>query len=118
MRKRCWKKCDVRFRDETILCRLDRVWSDRDGRALQCAFESYEAVLDPAQRGKKQMRNDRRGERINHRLRCVDADQQEIHQRAHGKDERIGVQSFYEGQEFLYKVVKEMATKPSVKRDY
>ncbi|MDZ4714236.1 MAG: M20/M25/M40 family metallo-hydrolase [Cytophagales bacterium] len=38
--------------------------------------------------------------------------------RAHGKDERIGVQSFYEGQEFLYKVVKEMATKPSVKRDY
>ncbi len=38
--------------------------------------------------------------------------------RAHGKDERIGVQSFYEGQEFLYKVVKEMSTKTSVKRDY
>lgn len=38
--------------------------------------------------------------------------------RAHGKDERIGVRSFYEGQEFLYKVVKEMSTKTSVKRDY
>ncbi len=38
--------------------------------------------------------------------------------RAHGKDERIGVKSFYEGQEFLYQVVKEMSTKPSVKRDY
>jgi acetylornithine deacetylase/succinyl-diaminopimelate desuccinylase-like protein len=38
--------------------------------------------------------------------------------RAHGKDERIGVKSFYEGQEFLYQVVKEMSTKTSVKRDY
>lgn len=38
--------------------------------------------------------------------------------RAHGKDERIGVKSFYEGQEFLYQVVKEMASKPNVKRNY
>lgn len=38
--------------------------------------------------------------------------------RAHGKDERIGIKSFYEGQEFLYRVVKEMSGKMSVKRDY
>jgi len=38
--------------------------------------------------------------------------------RAHGKDERIGVKAFYEGQEFLYQLVKEYATKTSVKRDY
>jgi acetylornithine deacetylase/succinyl-diaminopimelate desuccinylase-like protein len=37
--------------------------------------------------------------------------------RAHGKDERIGVASFYEGQEFLYQLVKEMTAKPSVKRN-
>ena len=38
--------------------------------------------------------------------------------RAHGKDERIGIKSFYEGQEFLYRVVKEMSMKTSVKRNY
>ena len=38
--------------------------------------------------------------------------------RAHGKDERIGVKAFYEGQEFLYQVVKELSGKTSVKRDY
>lgn len=38
--------------------------------------------------------------------------------RAHGKDERIGVKSFYEGQEFLYQLVKEYSGKTSVKRDY
>jgi acetylornithine deacetylase/succinyl-diaminopimelate desuccinylase-like protein len=38
--------------------------------------------------------------------------------RAHGKDERIGVKSFYEGQEFLYLLVKEYASKTTVKRDY
>lgn len=38
--------------------------------------------------------------------------------RAHGKDERIGVKSFYEGQEFLYLVVKEYSTTASVKRSY
>jgi len=38
--------------------------------------------------------------------------------RAHGKDERINIKSFYEGQEFLYQVVKEMSLKTSVKRDY
>ena len=38
--------------------------------------------------------------------------------RAHGKDERIGIKSFYEGQEFLYRTVKEMSAKTSVKRDY
>jgi acetylornithine deacetylase/succinyl-diaminopimelate desuccinylase-like protein len=30
--------------------------------------------------------------------------------RAHGKDERIGVKSFYEGQEYLYRLVKAFAT--------
>ena len=38
--------------------------------------------------------------------------------RAHGKDERIGVKAFYEGQEFLYLVVKEYSSKTSLKRDY
>jgi acetylornithine deacetylase/succinyl-diaminopimelate desuccinylase-like protein len=33
--------------------------------------------------------------------------------RAHGKDERMGVQAFHEGQEFLYRLVKLLATKPS-----
>ena len=30
--------------------------------------------------------------------------------RAHGKDERIGVREFYEGQEFLYRLVKRLCT--------
>ncbi|HEX5634671.1 MAG TPA: M20/M25/M40 family metallo-hydrolase [Gemmatimonadales bacterium] len=30
--------------------------------------------------------------------------------RAHGRDERMKVESFYEGQEFLYRLVKELAT--------
>jgi len=38
--------------------------------------------------------------------------------RAHGKDERIGVKAFYEGQEFLYQVVKEYSSKTTLKRDY
>ena len=38
--------------------------------------------------------------------------------RAHGKDERIPVKAFYEGQEFLYQVVKEYSSKTSLKRDY
>lgn len=38
--------------------------------------------------------------------------------RAHGRDERIGITSFYEGQEFLYQVVKEMTMKPNIKRNY
>jgi len=33
--------------------------------------------------------------------------------RAHGKDERMGVQAFHEGQEFLYRLVKLLATRPS-----
>jgi acetylornithine deacetylase/succinyl-diaminopimelate desuccinylase-like protein len=37
--------------------------------------------------------------------------------RAHGRDERIGVKSFFEGQEFLYLLVKEMSA-TRVKRDY
>jgi acetylornithine deacetylase/succinyl-diaminopimelate desuccinylase-like protein len=37
--------------------------------------------------------------------------------RAHGKDERIGIKAYYEGQEFLYQLVKEMSQKPSVKRN-
>lgn len=37
--------------------------------------------------------------------------------RAHGKDERVGVKSYYEGQEFLYQLVKEMSQKLSVKRE-
>jgi acetylornithine deacetylase/succinyl-diaminopimelate desuccinylase-like protein len=31
--------------------------------------------------------------------------------RAHGKDERIGVKGLYEGQEFLYRLVKTLASK-------
>jgi acetylornithine deacetylase/succinyl-diaminopimelate desuccinylase-like protein len=38
--------------------------------------------------------------------------------RAHGKDERIKVKSFYDGQEFLYRLVKELSAKTSIKRDY
>ena len=38
--------------------------------------------------------------------------------RVHGKDERMNVKAFYEGQEFLYRLVKDLSTKPSVKRDY
>ena len=30
--------------------------------------------------------------------------------RAHGQDERVGVKQFYEGQEFLYRLVKELST--------
>jgi acetylornithine deacetylase/succinyl-diaminopimelate desuccinylase-like protein len=33
--------------------------------------------------------------------------------RAHGKDERIGVKQFYEGQEFLYRLMKALASPPS-----
>jgi acetylornithine deacetylase/succinyl-diaminopimelate desuccinylase-like protein len=29
--------------------------------------------------------------------------------RAHGKDERIGIKQFYDGQEFLYRLVKALA---------
>jgi len=29
--------------------------------------------------------------------------------RAHGRDERLGIQEFYEGQEFLDKLVKSLA---------
>jgi acetylornithine deacetylase/succinyl-diaminopimelate desuccinylase-like protein len=32
--------------------------------------------------------------------------------RAHGKDERIGVQDFYEGVEFAYKLIKSLSTQP------
>jgi acetylornithine deacetylase/succinyl-diaminopimelate desuccinylase-like protein len=38
--------------------------------------------------------------------------------RAHGKDERVNVKAYYEGQEFLYQLVKEMSQKTSVKRSY
>ena len=30
--------------------------------------------------------------------------------RAHGQDERVGVKQFFEGQEFLYRLVKELAS--------
>jgi acetylornithine deacetylase/succinyl-diaminopimelate desuccinylase-like protein len=30
--------------------------------------------------------------------------------RAHGKDERLGVREFYEGREFLYRLVKALAS--------
>jgi acetylornithine deacetylase/succinyl-diaminopimelate desuccinylase-like protein len=30
--------------------------------------------------------------------------------RAHGRDERISIQSFYEGQTFLYRLVKALAS--------
>jgi acetylornithine deacetylase/succinyl-diaminopimelate desuccinylase-like protein len=36
--------------------------------------------------------------------------------RAHGRDERIGVKSFYEGQEFLYQLVKALSEKPKIDR--
>jgi acetylornithine deacetylase/succinyl-diaminopimelate desuccinylase-like protein len=29
--------------------------------------------------------------------------------RFHGRDERLGVREFYEGQEFLYRLVKDLA---------
>jgi len=32
--------------------------------------------------------------------------------RAHGKDERIGVQDFYEGVEFANRLIKSLATQP------
>jgi acetylornithine deacetylase/succinyl-diaminopimelate desuccinylase-like protein len=31
--------------------------------------------------------------------------------RAHGRDERLGVSAFYEGQEFLYRLVKALASR-------
>jgi len=31
--------------------------------------------------------------------------------RFHGRDERVGVREFYEGQEFLYRLVKELAAR-------
>jgi len=33
--------------------------------------------------------------------------------RAHGRDERMSVRSFYEGQSFLYELVKTLSTKPA-----
>jgi acetylornithine deacetylase/succinyl-diaminopimelate desuccinylase-like protein len=36
--------------------------------------------------------------------------------RAHGRDERIGVKSFYDGQEFLYQLVKELSQKTKIDR--
>ena len=30
--------------------------------------------------------------------------------RAHGRDERMGIRSFYEGQEFLYRLTKALST--------
>jgi acetylornithine deacetylase/succinyl-diaminopimelate desuccinylase-like protein len=36
--------------------------------------------------------------------------------RSHGRDERIGVKSFYEGQEFLYQLVKDMSSPTKVDR--
>ena len=33
--------------------------------------------------------------------------------RAHGRDERIRMQSYYEGQEFLYRLTKLLATNPA-----
>jgi acetylornithine deacetylase/succinyl-diaminopimelate desuccinylase-like protein len=32
--------------------------------------------------------------------------------RAHGRDERMRIQSYYEGQEFLYRLTKLLATNP------
>ncbi len=32
--------------------------------------------------------------------------------RFHGRDERVGVREFYEGQEFLYRLVKELVAAP------
>lgn len=36
--------------------------------------------------------------------------------RAHGRDERIGVKQFYEGQEFLYQLTKALSEKPKIDR--
>jgi acetylornithine deacetylase/succinyl-diaminopimelate desuccinylase-like protein len=36
--------------------------------------------------------------------------------RFHGRDERMGVQSFYEGQAFLYELVKTLSKKQSAGR--
>jgi acetylornithine deacetylase/succinyl-diaminopimelate desuccinylase-like protein len=36
--------------------------------------------------------------------------------RAHGKDERIGVKEFYDGQEYLYRLVKAFASASSNQR--
>lgn len=36
--------------------------------------------------------------------------------RAHGRDERINVKSFYDGQEFLYQLVKELSSLTKVDR--
>ena len=33
--------------------------------------------------------------------------------RAHGRDERMRMQSYYEGQEFLYRLTKLLATNPA-----
>ena len=33
--------------------------------------------------------------------------------RFHGRDERLSVRSFYEGQTFLYELVKRLASRPS-----
>ena len=32
--------------------------------------------------------------------------------RAHGRDERMGIKSFFEGQEFLYRMTKLLTTNP------
>jgi acetylornithine deacetylase/succinyl-diaminopimelate desuccinylase-like protein len=34
--------------------------------------------------------------------------------RAHGRDERMAIKSFFEGQEFLYRLTKALATRPAV----
>ena len=36
--------------------------------------------------------------------------------RAHGKDERIGLKAFYEGQEYLYRLVKAFSSANSNQR--
>jgi acetylornithine deacetylase/succinyl-diaminopimelate desuccinylase-like protein len=33
--------------------------------------------------------------------------------RAHGRDERLGVEAFHEGQEFLYRLVRALSTGPT-----
>ncbi|MFN9422412.1 MAG: peptidase M20, partial [Gemmatimonas sp.] len=33
--------------------------------------------------------------------------------RAHGRDERMAVKSFYEGQEFMYRLTKALASAPT-----
>jgi len=37
-----------------------------------------------------------------------------VDSRAHGRDERMRVQSFYEGQEFLYRLTRALTQTPSV----